>query len=106
MAIQVLSLGSGQLSTTSQSNLYTSSSITTVVKNIRLVNVSSSPVTVNLYFKPNGGTARRIAPQNMTLAAGAFSIDDQEVTMGAGDQILGDASAINAVDWVMSGIQR
>ncbi|HEV2209973.1 MAG TPA: hypothetical protein VG167_14425 [Verrucomicrobiae bacterium] len=68
--------------------------------------MSSSPVTVNLYFKPNGGSVRRIAPQNMSLAAGALAIEDQEVTMGAGDQILGDASAVSAVDWVMSGIQR
>jgi hypothetical protein len=42
----------------------------------------------------------------MSIPAGALAVDDQEITMGPGDQILGDASVASKVDFVISGIQR
>ena len=110
MAVQVLSLANGQLSTTPKAVLYptTAISLTTIVKSIRLVNTDTQPRTVNLYFAPNGvsGSARRIAPPSMSVPAGGLVIDDQEITMAPNDQILGDASAGSVIDYVISGIQR
>jgi hypothetical protein len=110
MAVQILNLYTGQLTNTSKNLIYpqTSITLTTIVKNIRLVNTDTQPRTVNLYLAPGGvsGSARRIAPQNMSVPAGGLAIDDQEVTMGPSDTILGDASATGVVDIVISGIQR
>lgn len=110
MAVQILSLANGQLGTTSKGLLYPNPAITltTIVKSIRLVNTDTQPRTVNLYFAPAGNpaNARRIAPPSMTIPAGGLVIDDQEITMGSTDQILGDASAGSVIDYVISGIQR
>ena len=110
MSVQVLSLASGQLSTTSQTVIYTSPvgppALTSIVKSIRLVNTDSVPRKINLYFTPNGGATRHIAPQNMSLPAGALAIDDQEITMASGDAIKADGSAASVIDFVISGVQR
>lgn len=110
MSVQVLSLASGRMSSTAKSVLYPSSaiSVTTMVKNIQLYNTDSQPRTVNLYFAPNGvsASARMISPQNVTIPAGGFFLDDLEITMMPNDQILGDANVGNVVDYVISGIQR
>src|SRR5580765_8478905 len=87
MAIQVKALANGQLGTTSQGDLYTvPASKTTIVKNLRLVNTDTAARTVNLYFKRSGGTSRLISPSAMSLGAGSLAIDDQELTMEAGDK--------------------
>ncbi len=111
MAVQVLSLTDGKLLQSPTTALYTSTSpLTTIVKSIRLVNTASSPRTVNLYFLKSTGNPstdkRRIAPCNMSLGGYASAVDDQELTMGAGDTIWGDASVDNDVHYVISGIQR
>lgn len=112
MAVQILSLASDALPTVptpGTGDLYTSPTtptpLTTIVKSIRIVNTNTTPVIVNLYFKESGRTERRIAPRDMTIPAGGLAIDDQEITMGSGDKIRGDASAAN-VEYVISGIQR
>jgi len=105
MAVQILSLANGQLNLAT-TDMYASTAITTIVKSIRLVNTGSLPITINLYFLLNLGTARRIAPVNMTIPAGGLAIDDQEITMGPGDKVRGDASSGGTVDFVISGIQR
>ncbi len=110
MAVKILSLASGQLSTTSQTVIYTSPvgppALTSIVKSIRLVNTDTVPRTINLYFTPNGGSTRRIAPPGLSIAAGSLVIDDQEITMASGDAIKADASAASVIDFVISGIQR
>jgi hypothetical protein len=113
MSVQVLSLASGQLSTTSQTAIYTSPvgppALTSIVKSIRLVNTTSSPVTVNLYisrFLNPGYDTRHLIPLSMSVPGNGAAIDDQEITMASGDIIKGDASATTAVDFVISGIQR
>jgi hypothetical protein len=35
-----------------------------------------------------------------------MAVADQEITMGPGDAILGDASVASKIDYVISGIQR
>jgi hypothetical protein len=107
MAIQVKALANGQLGTTSQGDLYTvPAAKTTIVKNIRLANTDTAARTLNLWFKRSGGTSRLISPSAMTLAAGSLAIDDQELTMEAGDKVQGDASVANKIDYVISGVER
>ena|SRR5579859_6073107 len=113
MAVQILSLATGQLSSTSQTAMYTSPTtpapLTSIVKSIRLVNTTSSPVTVNLYISrflnPTYDT-RHLIPISMSVPGNSAAIDDQEITMASGDIIKGDASTNNVVDFVISGIQR
>jgi hypothetical protein len=114
MSVQILSLATGQLITTSQTVLYTSPvgppALTSIVKSIRLVNTTSSPVTVNLYLNRNSGTGspdtRHLIPLSMSVPGNSAAIDDQEITMASGDIIKGDASVNTVVDFVISGIQR
>jgi len=107
MALTVKSLANGQLGTTSQGMLYTvPSGKAAIVKNIRVANTDTSARTFNLWFKLSGGTARLISASAMSLSAGQLAIDDQEITLGAADQILGDGSVINKLDYLISGIER
>jgi len=64
-------LANGQLAS-SIGTLYTGpASKGTTVDNIILVNTDTSARAVNLYFLPSGGTARRLIPKDLSLAAGA-----------------------------------
>ena len=108
MALTVKNLANGQLlTTTSQFNLYTvPAGKAAIVKNIRVANTDTTARTFNLWFKLSSGTARLISPSNMSLAAGQVAVDGQEVTLGAADQVLGDGSVVNKLDYVISGIER
>ncbi len=77
---------------------------TTIVKSMRFVNTDTQARTINIYYKR--ATSRLISPVNMTLGAGSLAIDDQEITMEAGDLIQGDASVASKIDYVISGIER
>jgi hypothetical protein len=116
MAVQVLSLMSGQFGTTpgtppdAPNPFYTSPvgppALTTIVKSIRLVNQDSVARTVNLYLKrPSDSTNRYITPINLTIPSGGMVIDDQEITMSSNDQLFYDTTATR-IDFVVSGIQR
>ncbi len=107
MALYIKNLYVGQLTNISQSTLYTvPANRACIVKNMRFVNTDTTARTVNAYYKPASGTARLITPSNMSLASGAVAIEDNEVTLAAGDLILGDASVANKIDCVISGIER
>lgn len=107
MALTVKNLANGQLVTTSQSMLYTvPSGKAAIVKNIRVANTDTTARTFNLWFKLSGGTARLISPAAMSLSAGQMAIEDQEITLGAADQIQGDGSVATKLDYVISGIER
>lgn len=108
MAITVKLLKNGVLTTTAGADLYpVSSGKSAIVKSIRLVNKSGSPVTVNLFVYNNGNTTTtRIFPVALSLPAGALVVDSDEITLGALDKITGDASAGSAVDYTISGIER
>jgi hypothetical protein len=107
MALTIKNLANGQLGTGSQGSLYTvGTGKAAIVKNIRVANTDTSARTFNLWFKLSGGTARMISPSAMSLGAGQLAIDDQEITLGVGDQILGDGSVASKLDYVISGIER
>jgi hypothetical protein len=107
MPIAIKALANGQLSTT-QATLYTvPASKTAITKNMRFVNTSDSTAyTIKIYYKRSGQTARLILPKDLSIAPKNLVIDDQEVTMEAGDEIRGEASANTVIDYVISGIER
>ncbi len=106
MTIAIKSLADGVLGTT-KATLYTAPAATqTIIKKITLVNTSSGPVTVNLYFKATGGTSRRITPKDLEIGGNGLAVMDDELTLEAADIIEGDATAGNTVDFVLSGVEN
>lgn len=75
-----------------------------IVNNLRFVNTGGSPVTVNLFFKPSGGSQIRIFDKDKSVAAGKLLIVKPEITMGQGDAIEVTTSA--AIDFVVAGVER
>ena len=69
-------LADGQLPV-SIGDLYTSSG-TDLAKTIVLTNTDSVARTINLYHTPSSGTARRILPKDMSIAAGGTILFDGE----------------------------
>lgn len=114
MSVQIISLSTGPLPSTTGAIYTGPATLTTIVKSIRLVNKDSVPRAVNLYIKravatsPNGDTTQRyIAPVNVTIPAGGLLVDDQELTLSANDIINGDTNSVAAnIDYCISGIQR
>jgi hypothetical protein len=95
-------LANGQLAN-SIGDIYTSTSCTTIVKSITLVNTNTTHEHVNLYVLKSGGTARRIIPQNMTLNQNYSLVLDTVITLGSGDKLQGDTTTASKVDYVISG---
>ena len=112
MALTVKTLFDGQLSTTARTMLYTvPTNKAAIVKNIRVVNRDTTPRTINIYYLRNGLTnnstnVRYLFPITMSVAASGLALDDNEITLGAGDQIVGDGSVASQLDCVISGIER
>lgn len=74
-----------------------------IVKNMRFVNSGTADATLNVYFTGEG--QRRILPKDLKLPVGFSLIEEQEITMEAGDKIEGLSTVAN-VDYVISGIER
>lgn len=107
MAIEIKALANNQLSNT-QGALYTvPAGKTAIVKSMRFVNTNdTTSYTMKIYYKRNSGTARLILPKDLSIAPKALVLDNDEITMEAGDEIRGEASTTNVIDYVISGIQR
>jgi len=109
--ITVKTLAEGQLGTTAWGVLYTvSGGKSAIVRNFRFGNREAATTrTMNLYYLKSGLTAstsaRLILPAALSIAAGNIVIENNELTMAEGDQIVGNASGAN-VDYVISGIER
>jgi hypothetical protein len=105
MAFASSQLANGQLAN-SIGDIYTSSSATTIVKSITLVNTNTITETVNLYVLKSGGTARRIIPKNTLLGVGHSLEYDNVITLGSGDKLQGDTTTGSKVDYVISGASQ
>lgn len=101
--LTISSLANGQLAATI-GDLYTSTSCTTIVKSITLVNTNTTTESVELYVLKAGGTARRIIPQATQLKAGYQLEFDSIITLGSGDTIRGHTTTANKVDYIISGV--
>lgn len=107
MTIAIKSLGDGQLAA-GIGDLYEAPTATqALVKSITQVNTHSSALTVNLYFKASGQTARRIIPKDYSLAASAkMEAIEDSITLEAGDKIQGSGGTASKVDYVISGVEN
>lgn len=107
MAITIEPLADGQLPN-AKGTLFTAT-VATIVKGIILTNTGAGANLVNLYFKRNGGTSRRIIPKDTSLSTGDtlfWGGDVEIVVLDAGGVIEGDATNATEVDYVISGVQR
>ena len=77
-----------------------------IIKTLKIVNADVAARTVNLYVKPSGQTARRIIPVNMELGAGYMGVEDEELTLEAGDAIQGDCDAAGVADYTVYGVEE
>ena len=77
-----------------------------IVKTIKLVNTDAATRTINLYIKPSGVAVRRITPVDMELGSGYLGVEDEELTLGAGDAIQGQCSVAAVVDYTIHGVQE
>lgn len=109
MALSTGSLADGQLPST-KAALYTVATGKVAHVWVSLVNAGASTRTVNLYVKRSGGTSRRVAAKDKSLAAGSdpviFPVSGQALVglkLSAGDALEGDASAAAEVDYVVFG---
>ena len=92
-------------------DLYTTPSAkTALVKNIRVVNIGGASAKVNFYFmRPNNSgqyRRRQILPVDLVLQAGAVYVDDQEITLEAGDRIQAKSDTANVIQYLISGMER
>jgi hypothetical protein len=84
----------------------TGAGVTAIVSAFRLVNSSTSAVTVKGDILVNGSTACYIIPEDMSLAAGAMYADSDPITLGTSDKLRFSASAASAIHCVVSGIEH
>lgn len=105
MAITGGTLADGQLPSSIGDLLTVASATVDHITHIILVNTTGGAITVNLYVKRNGMTARRIIDKDKSLAAGAayWVPITSALRLSASDKIQGDASAANSIDYTISG---
>jgi len=109
MALAIRVFGMGQLTNTTEHDLHTVAVPTgkaQIVKAMRLVNTSTTTsIAINIFLS-HGGGERLVSPKNLGLDPGAAYIDDTELTLEAGDKLVGSLSATGTVDYVVTGIER
>ena len=90
----------------SVTNLYTVSApaLATIVSNVRFVNTSGGSATVNLFFKPSGGSQIRILDKDKSVTNGDILVVKPELTIAVGDAIEVTTSA--TMEYVVSGVEK
>lgn len=100
-------LATGELTTT-KTEIYASPLNTkTIIKNLICVNKDSVARIINLYVKESAGTSRYLTPVNLSLGGG-FRVDfaDENLTLGAGDSIEGEADMNGFIDFSIHGVKE
>lgn len=109
MSLQIVGLGEGQVDEDEElDDLYeVDTGKTAIVKSMRFANTDEANIqTINVYFTKAEQEPRLIAPANLSLMPGMVAVDDQEITMEAGDKIQAVASEVEVIDYVISGVER
>lgn len=103
--MNIKNLANGQLPV-SKTTLYTCpAGMTTIVRNIKVTNVHSTNHRFILYYKRSGGTSRVLADHDIDEQD--TSIDDDSITMEAGDVIEGQCpDNATYMDYVISGTEE
>lgn len=105
MAITGGTLSDGQLPNSIGDLLVVASATIDHVTHIILSNPTGGAITVNIYVKRSGSSAKRIIDKDKSLAAGAayWVPITSALRLSAGDKIQGDASAATSIDYVICG---
>jgi hypothetical protein len=111
MAFIIKALGTGNMTALGSSDLYTvPDPKSAVVSSVRLAHGGTvDTLSVNLYVKPSGATARRLINQNATIAAGAALVMEDLVTLGKGDKIqlsIVSGTTPFTLGWMVNGLER
>jgi hypothetical protein len=115
MALVIRLLGAGSINTASTRVLYPDTVnfpvpagvLGAIVNNVRIVNLAGSSVSVNLYYRPNGGAIPfRILDRNKAIAAGDVLVVKPELTLAAGDQIEIVTTGSPQLEYVVSGVEK
>lgn len=111
MAITIMCLKDGQLTTASKAEVYKAPDTkAAIVKNIRVANIDTVARTFNLYYLKTAANyateSRLISAANTSLAPGQIVVFDQELTLAPTESVRGDASVGAKLDFVISGIER
>jgi len=107
MTFHIKNLGYGQLPA-AKGTLYTVPvGISTIIKTVNYVNTCSVVgMTVNLFVCPSGNTSKYIIPPNLFLSTRYSLIYNDEMTLGPGDLIEGDATSATTVDYEIWGVEE
>jgi len=109
MAFIVKTLGAGTVTQTgSPVDLYTvPDPKSAIVSSVRFANNdTSNQMTLNVYVKPSGTTARRIAKKDHVVAAKGTLVIEDAVTLGKGDKIQVNQSGPGTLDYMVNGLER
>lgn len=121
MALTIKNLGIGSLSDQVSVILPGSTTKSTLVKSIILVNTSAATVTVNIWLrvadpKSTGLFQRLVSPKNVSIAPNAQIVLDAEITLlytnggipaaNTADSLVAQASTASVVDYVINGLER
>ena len=106
MTLEIKLLAHGTLPSTTGDLYVVPAGTKAIIKTLKMVNTDTVAREVNLYVKPAGETARRIIPVDMELGAGYMGVEDEELTLGAGDAVQGDAGAAGVIDYTIHGVEE
>ena len=107
MTFRILNLGYGQLPAAKGTLYTTPAGISTIIKTVNYVNTCTvAGMTVNLFVCPSGNTSKYIIPPDLRMEARYSMTYNDEMTLGPGDLIEGDASSANEVDYEIWGVEE
>lgn len=104
MAITPKILADGQVAAV-KTTIYTVPVATTaVIRTVAFVNVAVTTETVQLYYKPSGGTSRKFSQAQ--IAANEFAHEEDIGTMEAGDELEAETTNATSVDFTVMGVEE
>ena len=115
MSLQIKSLNAGELTATSDANVYTApDTAAAIVKAIRFVNKSTSPANLTVTFKKfdpaTSGFVQPMLPIGVLIPPSGMLVADDELTMSVKDQIVAKVGATmtggSGIGFIVSGVER
>jgi hypothetical protein len=108
MPFTIKLLGADGISGAGTTALYTvpGSALGAVVNNVRLVNTGAASVTVNLYFRPSGGSQVRVLEKDKSIPASEILVVKPELTMAPSDKIELVTTGSPSLEYVVSGVEK
>lgn len=109
MPLDIKTLAIKTLGSSAGGEIYTAPSATlrsAIISGMRFTNTGANTATVQVFFKRLSGTERRVLPVNLKIPPQGAFIDSDELTLGPGDSVVGNAASGDTVHVVVSGTER